>query len=168
MIGLVAPSLVIGVVIHLLNQAYGFGSPSLPAPQATLLAIVGSGIIHQELPMALIFLGVVLGVIILLLRIRVLPFAIGLYLPLEITTAIFIGGVVRFLVAAKKVDESPGILAGSGLVAGNACVGVIIALLSVLGLISQKVSLVSPLFSLAAFLFLTSLFLFLSLKSNPS
>ena len=169
-IGLILPAFVISIVVILLNQVYTFGSPLLPAPQATLMAIIAKGIIFKQLPTLLVMVGVVLAMIILLLHARVLPFAIGLYLPLEITTAIFIGGIARSIVHRavhkNKVDES-GILTASGMVAGDACIGVLVALFTVLGIIDANAK---PLFgsavSMFCFFLLTALFLILCLRKK--
>ncbi len=166
-IGLLFPSLLIGFVLILLNKVYVFGSTALPAPQASLLAVIGSGVIQHQLPTTLVLLGVVLGFILILLRTRILPFAIGLYLPLEISTPLMLGGLVRYLVKRfhKPESEQAGVLIGSGLVAGDACIGVIIALLTVLGIISPDAPpLLGPSSSIALFLLLTLLFGWLSLR----
>ena len=169
-IGLIVPSLCIGGILFLLNKVYTFGSAALPAPQATLLTIVAKGVIQGELPTMLVFLGVVLGIIVLLLRSRILPFAIGLYLPLEISTAIMVGGVARSIVHRamhkKHVDDS-GILTASGMVAGDACVGVIIALLTVLGVLKVDAKpLMGPEGTIFFFLLLTALFIYLCLRKK--
>lgn len=175
-IGLLVPSILMGWILMLLNQVYVFGSSALPAPQATLLSIVAKGVLEQKLPAILVVLGIVLGIIVLLLRARVLPFAIGLYLPLEITTAIMIGGLTRAIthwaLQKKEMDER-GILAASGMVAGDACVGVIIALLTVLGFVDANAK---PIFgapyTVFSFLLLTGIFIALCLRrkniDNPN
>ncbi len=166
-LGLLAPSLIIGFVLILLNKVYVFGSAALPAPQASLLAIIGSGVIQHELPTTLVLIGAVLGFVMILLSVRVLPFAIGLYLPLEVSTPLMLGGLLRHLIKRfhRQKSEEAGILIGSGLVAGDACIGVIIALLTVLGYISPDAnSLLSPLFGLVMFFLLTLLFGKLSLR----
>ncbi len=131
-IGLILPSICIGFVIILLNKAYGFGTIELPAPQATLMKIIIEGVMQKTLPTMLIGIGVILGILLIILRIKVLPFAIGLYLPLEITTAIMVGGLVKAAHGRKDDSQaSGGILAASGLIAGDALVGVLIALFTV-------------------------------------
>lgn len=164
-VGLVLPAAVIGFVLVLLNQAYTFGSADLPAPQATLMSIIAKGVIEHELPATLVVLGIVLGLALLLLRIRILPFAIGLYLPLEISTAIMVGGVSRMIVhriAHKSEVDDSGILTSSGLVAGDAVLGVVVALLTVLGVINPSASpYLGHWFSLLFFAILTALFIWL-------
>lgn len=142
-IGLIIPSLLIGGILVLLNKAYVFGSAALPAPQATLISIIAKGVISHQLPMTLVVLGIVLGIILLLIKCDVLAFAIGLYLPLEISTAMMAGGIVRFIMThvSKNPEASEsGILSASGLVAGDACMGVVIALLTVIGLVDPNAS----------------------------
>jgi putative OPT family oligopeptide transporter len=169
-IGLLVPSLIIGAVLTLLNKAYVFGSPALPAPQATLIAIIAKGVINHQLPTILVLMGIFLGLIVILLRAPILPFAIGLYLPLEISTAIMVGGLVRFfeirIMKSRETDDA-GILTASGLVAGDACIGVVIALLTVIGWVNPNApSLLGPTYSAFFFLLLTLLFLGVCLKSK--
>jgi putative OPT family oligopeptide transporter len=162
MIGLIVPSLLIGIVLVLLNKAYTFGSAALPAPQATLISLIASGILDQKLPTVLMVFGIMIGFFLLLIRARVLPFAIGLYLPLEVSTAIFVGGVARAIINRFSKTSEPkdsGILAASGMIAGDAIIGVVIALLTVLGAISlDKKALLGPGFGLLFFLLLTAAF----------
>ncbi len=137
MIGLILPGLAIGATVYLLNEAYGLGTPELPAPQATLMALIAKGVILGKLPIILVMIGVVLGLIVAVLRIPVLPFAIGLYLPLSLSTGIMVGGIARALIERKARDDQiqVGVLASSGLVAGDACMGVAVALLTVLKIV---------------------------------
>lgn len=169
-IGLILPTLVIGVVLSLLNDAYLFGSTNLPAPQATLLLIIAKGVIAHELPVVLVIFGIILGVILLLLQVNVLPFAIGLYLPLEISTAIMVGGLARLAVQKfHRADKegNAGVLIASGLVAGDACMGVIIAFLTVLGIHQiSSTPLLGPTFGLIFFLAFALAFTLLALKEK--
>jgi putative OPT family oligopeptide transporter len=170
-IGLILPSLLIGFVLVLLNKAYVFGSANLPAPQATLVAVVAKGVITGQLPVILVLIGAFIGVILMLLRTNILAFAIGLYLPLEISTALMAGGAVKWLIdhfaKRQKTKNERGIIAASGLVAGDACLGVVIALLTVLGFVNPSApALLGPAFSLLFFLVLAGLLSFLSLKGK--
>lgn len=168
-IGLIFPALAMGGTLYLLNEAYQFGSEKLPAPQATLIYLIAKGIINHELPVTLVLIGVILGLVMELIRVPTLPFAIGLYLPLSLSSAIMIGGLSRGFVkwkmkSYKKVEEQ-GILASSGLVAGDACMGVILALLTVLNIIpSSKAALLPPYFSLLLYILLGIGLLWLSNK----
>lgn len=135
-IGIVIPAVCIGFTLYLLNQAYGFGSANLPAPQGTLIALVAQGVIEGNVPMNFVLIGAVIGLLLALVGLPILPIAIGLYLPLSLSTGTALGAFVALIV--KKLQKKPecadrGILAASGLVAGDACTGVLIALFIVIG-----------------------------------
>jgi len=135
LLGIAIPALALGYTIYLLNDAYGIGSALMPAPQASLLSMIAEGVISGNLPYALFGVGIVIGLCLAILRIPVLSFALGLYLPLSLTTATMVGGLVRAYVNRKSSSESTqerGILLASGLIGGDACIGIIIALLTVL------------------------------------
>ena len=91
LIGAVVSGLAIGGVLYLLHAAWKFGSPELPAPQATLMKMVVEGVMGGNLPWTLIFVGVFIAVMVEILGIPVLPFAIGLYLPIYLSTPIMVG-----------------------------------------------------------------------------
>lgn len=140
LIGTIAAALAIGGVLYLLNSAWGFGSTELSAPQATLMKMLVEGVMDGNLPWGLVFIGVFIAIVIEILRIPVLPVAIGLYLPLELSTCIMIGGLVRLFIDKKKMDSeehrketvNKGILFSSGLIAGEGLVGILLAVLAVL------------------------------------
>src|SRR5690554_144546 len=143
LIGVVAAALAIGSVLALLHNAWGFGSTELPAPQATLMKVVIEGVMGGNLPWALIFSGVGIGIGIELLGLPALPIAIGLYLPIHLSTPIMVGGVIRGLLnkkAQKGSDKSikqrieSGVLYSSGLIAGEGLVGILLAVFAVAGL----------------------------------
>ncbi|MFZ4773303.1 MAG: OPT family oligopeptide transporter [Chlamydiia bacterium] len=138
MIALIVPAIVMGSVLHILNEAYTLGSPELPAPQATLMAMIASGILKGQLPVFFVMIGAFLGLVLALLRIPILPFAIGLYLPLSLSATIMLGGIISWLVHHFGRSTHKGILTASGLVAGDACMGVFIALLSILQLTPEN------------------------------
>lgn len=134
MIGVVVASLTIGGVLYLLNEAWGYGSSELPAPQATLMKMVVEGVMEGNLPWNLVFIGVAVAVVIEILRIPVLPFAVGLYLPIHLSVPIMIGGLLRLVynIRAKKSEQvenaiERGILYASGLIAGEGIVGILLA-----------------------------------------
>lgn len=137
-IGAVASALVIGFVLVLLNKAWGFGSSELPAPQATLMKLVVEGVMSAELPWALIFMGIGIGIFVELLGIQVLPFAVGLYLPIHLSTPIMLGAIIRGLLERKekgdvlraKVDS--GVLFSSGLIAGEGLIGILLAVFAII------------------------------------
>lgn len=143
-VGLIIPSLVIGTTISILNQTYHIGSELMPAPQANLLAMVVQGVMQKTLPLALVGIGVVLAILLAILSIPVIPFAIGLYLPLFLSTPIFIGGCVRAFVRNQDEGEDGGTLFASGLVGGDALLGVLLAIGTVLGIMpAEKMGLLS-------------------------
>jgi putative OPT family oligopeptide transporter len=112
----------------------GIGSESAPAPQATLMSLVTKGILSQQLPWGLVLLGVFTSILMEIIGVPALAFAVGVYLPLESTTPIFIGGLVRKLVDWKRGSESesdagPGVLYSSGLVAGGSIMGLLTSFL---------------------------------------
>lgn len=142
LIGIVAAALAIGGVLYLLNAAWGYGGAEVPAPQATLMKMIVEGIMGGDLPWSLVFVGVFLALGLEILRVPVMPFAIGLYLPIHMNATIMVGGVVRMFVdGRKKVDEktkerqsTDGTLFCAGMIAGEGLVGIVLALLAVSGL----------------------------------
>ena len=140
-LGTIIPSLALGYTIYILNAAYQIGSDRMPAPQAALMSIIANGVISGELPYTLVGVGVLIGIVMVILRISILPFALGLYLPLSLTSAMMVGGITRSIVNHKssfEVSQERGILFSSGLVGGDAVMGVIIALLTIAKLIPQN------------------------------
>lgn len=137
-IGVVAAALSIGVTLYLLDTAMGLGSGDLPAPQATLMKMIVEGVMSAELPWNLVFIGAFIAVLVELIGIPVLPFAIGVYLPIHLNACIMVGGIIRLIFDKRKCDETKkkevvndGILFTSGMIAGEGLVGVILALLAV-------------------------------------
>ncbi|MCQ2965705.1 MAG: oligopeptide transporter, OPT family [Alphaproteobacteria bacterium] len=128
-LGVICSALTIGFVILLLNKAWGFGSENLSAPQATLMKMVIEGVMSGNLPWNLIFIGASLAICVEILRIPVLPFAIGFYLPFNISSTIMIGGIIRYFIDRKyKTEEnSTGILYCSGMIAGEGLMGILLA-----------------------------------------
>lgn len=159
-IGVLIPSLALGYTIYILNSAYGIGSKVMPAPQASLMAMIVKGVISGDLPYGLVGIGAILGFVMILLRIPVLPFALGLYLPLSLSAATMVGGLVRGYVDRKSKDplvQEKGILLASGLIGGDACIGVAIALAALGGLIPvEKTPFLPDSVSLLAFILLGS------------
>ena len=142
LIGLILPAFAVAGTIFLLSKVYGFGTEALPAPQATLIALLTKGVITGGLPIILVVIGCVLGLVLFVMRIPVLPFAIGFYLPISLSVAMAAGGVVHFFVKKRATNKDiaieRGVLAASGLVAGDACMGVLIALFAVLGILPTE------------------------------
>ena len=135
-IGTVFSAAAIGGIILLLNNVYGIGGKEVSAPQATMMSMVVKGIMSGDLPWTLVWVGVALGVMCELMKIPVLPFALGLYLPIHLSAGVVIGGLVRVAVDHKfkkkviqlKEQTEKGILLCSGLVAGEALIGILIAI----------------------------------------
>jgi putative OPT family oligopeptide transporter len=121
---------VAGTVL-VLGNAYTFGSPDLPAPQATLMRTVIDGVLAGALPWGLVGTGAMFALCAMLAGLPGLTFAIGIYLPLGSLTPIFLGGIVRRMVEARRTgpapESDPGVLASSGLIAGEGLAGVAIA-----------------------------------------
>ncbi len=140
-IGVVAAALAIGGTLNLLDSAWGFGGDELAAPQATLMKMIIEGVMDGNLPWGLVFIGVFIAVVVEIIGIPVLPFAIGVYLPVHLNACIMIGGLVRLAVDKMKKNEedkkritNDGILFCSGMIAGEGLVGILLALLAVFGL----------------------------------
>ncbi len=140
LIGAGISALTIGGVFMLLDSAWGFGTAELAAPQATLMKMITEGVMDGNLPWGLVGIGVCVAVIFEIVRIPVLPVAIGLYLPLELSATIMIGGVIRLFSdkgkseAEKKDETNSGILFSSGMIAGEGLVGILLAIFAVTGI----------------------------------
>ena len=140
MLGVVVSAAAIGFVLYLLNEAWGYGTEKIPAAQATMMKMLVEGIMDANLPWALILIGVFVAVVAEILKIPVMPFAVGMYLPFSLSAGIMAGGAVRFIVeklkgtdAEKKERGDRGVLFTSGLIAGEGIMGIILAVLAVIG-----------------------------------
>jgi len=141
-IGVLSSSLVLGLVLDILHTAYVIGSPEMSAPQATLMKSVSEGVFKGNLPMEMLIIGSIIGLIIIIIdvflekknssfRIPVLAAAVGIYLPIQLTFTLFIGGIISFLSIKKvndKILQRRGLLLASGLITGEALMGIFIAL----------------------------------------
>lgn len=142
LIGITAAALAIGGVLYLLNAAWGFGSEQLGAPQATLMKMIIEGVMENNLPWTLVFIGVFLAVAVEILGIPVLPFAIGVYLPVQLNACIMVGGIIRLILDKKEIKDkkkkeaviNDGILYCSGMIAGEGLVGILLAVFAVFGI----------------------------------
>jgi len=139
-IGVAASAFAIGGTLYLLDTAWGFGSDALPAPQAGLMKMIVEGVMNADLPWGLVFIGVFIAIVVEILKIPVLPVAIGIYLPVHLNACIMIGGIVRFFVEKVKRNENEkkqiindGILFSSGMIAGEGIVGILLAILAITG-----------------------------------
>jgi len=170
LLGLILPAMAIGATMYILNDVYVFGSEQMPAPQGTMMALIAKGVIQGNIPLTLMVIGALIGLFVKLLGLPILPFAIGLYLPLSLSTPIMVGGIISYLVHLKKPTEEMqkrGILAASGLVAGDACMGVVIALFSVLKIIpSSAQGLLPDSIGILIFILLGLLLRWISLKPS--
>ena len=142
LIGVLTSSLAIGGVLYLLNEAWGYGSTELPAAQATMMRMIVEGVMNADLPWGLIGAGAAIAIVVEILRIPVLPFAVGMYLPLSLNAGIMAGGLVRLVVEKKrglseekkKAAIDRGILYSSGMIAGEGLVGILLAVFAVVEL----------------------------------
>jgi putative OPT family oligopeptide transporter len=117
----------------------GFGDKELSAPQAGLMASLAQGIVGGEMPWPLVVVGIMMGFALIMVQVRSpMLFAVGMYLPLETTFAIFLGGLIRWLTdtardrrglneAQRARVENAGVLTASGLIAGEAVMGLVVA-----------------------------------------
>ena len=140
MLGVVVSAAAIGFVLYLLNEAWGYGTDKIPAAQATMMKLLVEGIMDANLPWALILIGVFVAVVAEILQVPVMPFAVGMYLPFSLSAGIMAGGAVRFIVEKlkgsdeeKKERTDRGVLFTSGLIAGEGIMGIILAVLAVVG-----------------------------------
>ena len=137
-VGVVAAALAIGGTLYLLDSAWGFGTDELAAPQATLMKLIIEGVMGGNLPWALVFTGVFIAIVVELIGIPVLPFAIGVYLPVQLNACIMVGGLIRLALDKMKKEKeekivNDGILFCSGMIAGEGLVGIVLAVLAVFG-----------------------------------
>ena len=163
-LGVVASAFAIGATLYLLDSAWGFGSAELGAPQATLMKMIIEGVMNANLPWALVLIGVCIAIVVEVVGIPVLPFAIGVYLPVQLNACIMVGGLVRLFIDRLKKPEAEkttitnnGILFCSGMIAGEGIVGILLALLAVFGVdkaidISAKLNLPEPVANIASLL----------------
>ncbi|HJL85256.1 MAG TPA: oligopeptide transporter, OPT family, partial [Candidatus Marinimicrobia bacterium] len=140
-VGVLSAAVVLGLVLDILHTAYVIGSPTLSAPQATLMKSVADGVFTGNLPWNMVLFGAIIGVVIIAIDVRqekrgsdfrvpVLAVAVGIYLPIELTVPIFIGGMVAHLTKQAGADESMekrGLLMASGLITGEALMGIMVA-----------------------------------------
>lgn len=140
-VGTVSAAVVLGLVLDILHTAYTIGSPTLSAPQATLMKSVADGVFTGDLPWTFVYIGGIIAVILILIDVRqekagsdfrvpVLAVAVGIYLPITLTVPIFIGGMINHFgkkVGASGSSEKKGLLMASGLITGEALMGILVA-----------------------------------------
>ena len=141
MIGVLSSAVVLGLVLDILHTAYTIGSPTLSAPQATLMKSVADGVFTGNLPWTFVYIGGIIAVILIILdlrqekkgsdfRVPVLAVAVGIYLPITLTVPIFIGGMVNHYgkkAGGSKASEKRGLLMSSGFITGEALMGILVA-----------------------------------------
>jgi len=162
-LGVVASVTVMSWVLNTLHEAYTIGSPSLPAPQGVLMNSVSAGIFRGGLPWTMVAIGAALAVVVIAIdliqekrgssfRTPVLAYAVGIYLPFELSVPIFIGGLIAWLAdralagANESVAETSkrnGLLMAAGLITGEALMGIVIAIAIVAGVL-QNVLVLEP------------------------
>jgi putative OPT family oligopeptide transporter len=137
--GIVVAALALFFPLMVLDKAYGFGSAQLPAPQAGLMAMLSQGIVGGNMAWPLVIVGILMGIVLILVEVRSpMLFSVGMYINLETTFAIFVGGVIRWITdkirdrrglndAQKARVDNAGILTASGMIAGEALCGLIVA-----------------------------------------
>jgi putative OPT family oligopeptide transporter len=140
-VGVLSAAVVLGLVLDILHTAYTIGSPTLSAPQATLMKSVADGVFTGNLPWTMVGFGAIIGIIIILIdlrqkrigsdfRVPILAVAVGIYLPIELTVPIFIGGMIAHFSdrsGATDTMKKKGLLMASGLITGEALVGILVA-----------------------------------------
>jgi len=139
LMGIVISSLALFPVLMVLDQAYHFGSKELPAPQAGLMASLAQGIVGGNMAWPLVIVGILMGIALIMVEVKSpMLFSVGMYLPLETTFAIFVGGIIRWATdvardkgafndAQKARIDNAGVLTASGLIAGEALCGLGVA-----------------------------------------
>ena len=140
-VGTLAAAVVLGLVLDILHTAYTIGSSTLSAPQATLMKSVADGVFTGNLPWNFVYIGGVIAVLLILIdmrqerigsdfRVPVLAVAVGIYLPITLTVPIFLGGMINHLgkkAGGSKASEKRGLLMASGLITGEALMGILVA-----------------------------------------
>ncbi len=141
LVGVVVSAIAIGAILYLLSNAWGgYGSNDLPAPQAVLMKMIVEGVMGGNLPWNLVLVGVFIALVVEVLGIPVLPFAIGLYLPIYLSVPMMLGGALRWYLEKRKYGSEKdkdntvqsGVLYSSGLIAGEGIVGILLAVLAVI------------------------------------
>ena len=191
-IGVAAAAITVPFVVVVLNQVYTIGSPNLPAPQSYVMASIAQGIFLGEMNWAMFVLGIVVALILIYLELPVMAVAIGIYLPFTLTLPIMAGGILKYgtdQFINKKVEllDTPnedlsqeesksrvanitervtnqGILFASGLIAGEAIVGVIIAAVVIGGVNLAMIGVASWWPGLLVFAYLMILMIYVLLR----
>jgi len=139
-IALAVAAFAAGGVVLLLDSAYGIGTPEVAAPQASLMKLIVEGIMTGQIPWTLVIVGAAIAGFCALAGIPILPVALGIYLPISLSSPVLIGGIIRMMVEGKykknqvrkEASLERGVLLASGLVAGDALIGILIAIFAIL------------------------------------
>jgi putative OPT family oligopeptide transporter len=139
-LGALGSAFFVCLAVFYLGKAYGFGTEDMPAPQATLMKTVLDGVLDADLRWDMVGVGAVFAVIVMLFKVPPLPFAVGMYLPLYTSMPLFLGGMMRHFIDKKygqdkektEKGRDQGILLGSGFIAGEGLMGVVIAVIAVI------------------------------------
>ena len=176
LLGAVVAAATIGGVIYILDAAWGFGSAELPAPQATLMKLVVEGVMNENLPWGLVFIGVAVSIAVELLGLPVLAVAIGVYLPVHLSVPVYIGGLLRSFIDRKGDPDCSdrGVLYSSGIIAGEGLVGILLALFAIIHVsdgrtLGDVINLGTPLGNIGSivfFLIITTSVLYVSLEKK--
>ncbi len=174
MIGVLVSGLLIGFILTVLHETYVMGSENLPAPKAVLMKLVVEGLMQGNLPWDLIFIGAASAVVIEFLGLNSLTVAVGIYLPIHVSTPIMVGGLVSWLVDffskddnARKLRTETGTLFASGLIAGESLIGVVIAILIWLKVpMPENVLTESGLVSMGLFILVSLLLWWVAMRGN--
>tara|TARA_B100000614_G_scaffold38202_1_gene30595 strand:- start:767 stop:2629 length:1863 start_codon:yes stop_codon:yes gene_type:complete len=140
-VGTVSSAIVLGLVLDILHTAYTIGSPTLSAPQATLMKSVADGVFNGNLPWTFVYAGGLIAIALIIIdlrqekigsdfRVPVLAVAVGIYLPITLTVPIFIGGMVNHLgrkAGGSEESDKKGLLMSSGFITGEALMGILVA-----------------------------------------
>ncbi|NUB91969.1 oligopeptide transporter, OPT family [Haloterrigena sp. SYSU A121-1] len=144
-IGIAISALFAGWVLYFFHQAYGIGSETIPAPQAGMMALISEGVLTGTAQWGMILIGAVFAFVLILMDVPVLPFAVGIYLPITLATPIFLGGLLRAGIdryVSRRDDEdgslaehttSRGRIVAAGLITGEAIMGIVIGALYITG-----------------------------------
>lgn len=167
-IGVLISAVAIGFVMYILDSGMGFGSKELPAPQAGMMKMIVEGVMEGKLPWALVFAGVFIALVAEMFGIPVLPFAVGMYLPIFTTSGIMVGGVIRLALEKKKKAKEEetkavvnrGVLFASGMIAGEGLVGVLLAIFAFAGVSIALPKNLGSIGSIVFFIILIAMFVY--------
>ncbi|KDE57765.1 peptide transporter [Halostagnicola sp. A56] len=146
MIGIAISALFAGWVLSFFHQAYGIGSETIPAPQAGMMALISEGVLTGTAQWGMILIGAVFAIVLILMNVPVLPFAVGIYLPITLATPIFLGGLLRAGIdkyvawkgdpdgSVAKQTTYRGRIIAAGLITGEAIMGIVIGALYIRGI----------------------------------